>query len=146
MPTIETPLLRLTAGDDADFLFSLATRTEGTDLPLSAPWLCLDGEFALAALAETDDAFERREAFPGVAEYTLRRAVTSRPGLTLELAVRVADSSPVVRFRYRLHADAPLRLTNGPDGGNALHYFGLPLLPEHYHLKEVRFSEFNALF
>ncbi len=72
------------------------------------------------------------------------------PHLRLQMVIRSVYDSPVLRFRYRLTSDTPVRLTK-PDGAETLDYFlldfarvsdyGYPVST-----KEIRFAEFNALF
>ncbi|MBC8143041.1 MAG: alpha-galactosidase, partial [Armatimonadetes bacterium] len=72
------------------------------------------------------------------------------PHLRLEVVIRFVYDSPVVRFRYRLMSDEPVRLTK-PDGAETLSYFSLDFARVNDYgypitAKEMRFAEFNALF
>ena len=77
-----------------------------------------------------------------VTEYALDAAYADRPSLTLRVLLRVADSSPILKFKYLLMGDGRARLTKKE--GEKLDYTALRVAAGET-LTEVRFSEFNEL-
>jgi alpha-galactosidase len=91
---------------------------------------------------------ERAPVFGDVIEHRAFLTYADAPHLRLEVVARSVDASPVVRFRFVLHADVPVRLSK-TEGRDDLAYFALD--PAGFHegdfgAREVRFSEFNGLF
>ena len=77
-----------------------------------------------------------------VTEYRYDAVYAAHPELTLSILIRVADCSPIFKFKYILRSTAPCRLTKCQ--GERLEYCAVGLR-EKEALTEVRFSEFNQL-
>ena len=142
MPTIATDhytLDLLLSEDDGKLALRLS-------LPGRAESLTMDGPtFPIEGIADAPASWEASAAPVPVFEGVTEHRFTARWGesLRLEIVARVAEASPVIRFRYTLSSDTPLRLTK-LDGRDALTYASLSL-PEPQ-ATEVRFSEFSDLF
>ena len=138
MYSIDTPAYHLTVGC-ADGLFSY--NRGGSSRVIQGPVFEVDGEdlapvFASVALAA------REKLTDPLTEYRFDCAYAARQDLTLSLLLRVADGSPVVKFKYILRGERTHRLTKSK--GERLEYGGVQLR-ENETLTEVRFSEFNAM-
>jgi alpha-galactosidase len=83
----------------------------------------------------------RREALPGVTEWVMEGQVAADPRLTLQLVLRIAEASPVVRFRYTVSGEARLTKSAGCD---AITYLSCAL-PPGGEMREVRLSDFDEL-
>ena len=145
MNAIRTPLLSFDViGSNSEFL-TLAL-PDGFRLPLAAPEFEIDGARVSGELSGVTEASAPRDLPQGAREYTFAGPLRARPDLVLRLVVRLADDSPVVRFRFEL-APAPgaasVRLTKSA-GHDALAYFGANLasLPD---TVEVRLGEFDQI-
>ena len=77
-----------------------------------------------------------------IVEYRFDGVYAACPELVLSLIVRVAQGSPVIKFKYILRGNGNCRLTKSR--GERLEYCALQLKPEDT-LTEVRFSEFNVM-
>ena len=109
-------------------------------ISIAAPVVCIDDiDHVLASQALVEAP--ARAVSEGVVERCWRGPVHGAENLDIELVVRVASDSPIVRFRYRLHALEPVRLCNRSSGQNALDYLRLSLadLPQ---VTEVRLSSY----
>ena len=78
----------------------------------------------------------------GVVEYRFAGHVEQKPNIRLEMIFRLSDTSPIVRFRYRLSSDTPCRLTKESDV-DQLTYFQVSY-KKATQVKEIQLSEFNA--
>ncbi|MGI6495450.1 MAG: alpha-galactosidase [Kiritimatiellia bacterium] len=144
---ISTPLLSIAVDGSAEALWTLATADGALRIPVAAPVFEIDGQDVVAALSDVAAVPARGAPLPdGVREAAFRGTLRDCPDLALTLVLRVADDSPVVRFRYSL---APAegsttlhRLTKRHDR-DAIAYAAADLsaLPE---CTEVRFGEFDA--
>lgn len=131
---------------DADALMTYVA-AGGRCHPIAPPVFEIDGVAVPGIVAGgLATGGEPRTVFPGVTEHRLTGPLAARPEVTLELVVRTAQASPVVRFRYELRAPASPRLTKprSPTGRreDCMDYLGLQL-PAAARVKEVRFSEFR---
>jgi alpha-galactosidase len=126
----------------AEALWSCSTPGLPRPLAVAAPVVRLDDTDLFLSSAALG-ASERQPVTiaPGLVERRWSAPVDSRPDLTLELVARIAADTPFVRFRYVLHASAPVRLTNDDQGRNALAYFRVSLA-EHPRATEVRLSSY----
>jgi hypothetical protein len=77
-----------------------------------------------------------------ITEYRFYGVYASRPELTLSLVLRVANGSPVVKFKYILRGNGACRLTKSK--GERLDYCSVQMRSNET-LTEVRFSEFNEM-
>jgi alpha-galactosidase len=79
----------------------------------------------------------------GVSEYVATGKVIAVPGLVIDIVLRIADSSPILRFRYVLRG-APGHCLTKPSGADDLRYISVDLA-QATSVSEVRFSEFNNM-
>lgn len=93
-------------------------------------------EFASISLVSREILNER------ITEYRYDCMHASNPDLTLTLILRVADGSPVVKFKYILRGNGTRRLTKVR--GERLDYCCVQMRSNET-LTEVRFSEFNEM-
>ncbi len=137
---IETSLFNIVVVGNTDLLWHY-TPVEGGDGVLVAPPVFeIDGEEVVAELRNILLKDAPRELPNGAREYCYHGDIVGAVGLHLELLFRVADDSPLVRFRYRLFGSGQ-RMTMSA-GVNNLRYFSLAAA-EFPLVTEVRFSEFN---
>jgi alpha-galactosidase len=132
---------------DAQTLWRLNARGSQRWHAFAPPVFEVEGRAVEARLAALGPAARPpRVVHGGVTEHVLAGTLVDDPGLTLEIAWRIAQNSPIVRFRYTLRSTdgrAPRRLTK-TTGADALLYLGISLadLPD---VTEVRFAEFNEM-
>ncbi len=107
---------------------------------LQPPVFEIDGQPRAARLRGLREAEPCRLLPHGVTEHVWTGEFRDLPGLHLDIVLRLAPDSPVIRFHYRLRADRVFRLTRS-QGRDALTYLGLGLGAAP--CKEVRFSEFD---
>jgi alpha-galactosidase len=119
----------------------------GRSQTFAAPTFEIDGEPVTCRLTQASQVAQPQRIFGEVIEHRYIGNVIEHPHLRLELVFRVADASPVVRFRYVLHSDRPAALTKTA-GRDVLQYLATPL-PERQapaadapRVTEVRLSEF----
>ncbi|MBQ8345453.1 MAG: alpha-galactosidase [Clostridia bacterium] len=138
MQRIRTPFYGLTIGcDDGLITYETPTFTK----KLSGPVFEIDGEELLPSFQSVALVSEiRRNA--NITEYTFRAVYAAHPALTLHLTVRVAEKSPIVKFKYELTGNGTERLTK--TNGDKLDYCALRLGADDQ-TTEVRFSEFNKM-
>jgi alpha-galactosidase len=110
-------------------------------LALRPPVVELDGEAVVLRVRTPTRCGAPTHPFKGVTETRYHGTVVGQDGLSIELVVRVADGSPVVRFRYALRSDLTRRLTKRT-GVDHLAYLAFAC-PAHAAVKEVRFATFN---
>lgn len=150
MPTANNNVAGVYLGDDlADpefaydpgALFALRLHNGNGHLLVRPPVFPINGAGVVARPAEFAAAGPPVNVFGSVYEHRFRGRLAALPGATLELVLRLAHDSPVVRFRYVLNSDTPVRLTTT----NPLTYLAASLadFPD---AAEVRFSEFSSLF
>ena len=82
---------------------------------------------------------KRREE---IREYRFEGVYSARPELKLSVILRVAEESPIIKFKYILRGNGSCCLTK--NHGERLDYCSVRLKPEES-LTEVRFSEFNQM-
>ena len=135
---IATSQYRLTVGADAGLL---AFDSGSSSRVLRGPVFELDGE----VLSPDISAFSlvyRKKMSDKITEYRFDGRYASKSELTLSLILRVADGSPVLRFKYILRGDGMCRLTK--THGEYLEYCSIQAQGNEK-LTEVRFSEFNEM-
>jgi len=154
MPTIHNNAASIYLGDDfnddpefADdpgALFALRLHSGNGHLLVRPPAFLLNGARVVVRPDDFAAAGPPENVFGDVWEHRLSGRLTDTAA-TLEVVLRVAKTSPVVRFRYALRPDAPARLTKPNDGRDDLVYLSASLadFPD---AAEVRFSEFSDLF
>lgn len=96
----------------------------------------LTPDFSSVSLVSEDNISEK------ITEYHFCCVYTPMPTLSLSLILRVADGSPVVKFKFILRGNGSNRLTKSQ--GERLNYCQLQLRDSEA-LTEVRFSEFNEM-
>ena len=138
MYILHTAAFDLTVGGATDFL----TYTCGAcSRSLRGPVFEVDGEPLLPRFSSVE-AVSETVLNDSVTEYAVDAVYADRPSLTLRVLLRVADSSPILKFKYLLMGDGSARLTK--THGEKLDYAMLPVAPGEA-LTEVRFSEFNEM-
>ncbi len=137
---LQTPLVTLTLLPMNGVLWRYQNQYRTLDF--TPPAMEIDGQLTNAALADVREAQPPVILRNGCREYRFIGTVAADPSLTLEMIFRIADDSPVVRFRYVLQSAQPHELTKAL-GHDALHYLELACPDDA--LTEVRFSEFNAM-
>lgn len=128
--------LTLLTGSDAVWSYEVAR--DGRTYRIAPPTLELDGQLVKASVSDWTDLGERK--LPnGTVEHIASGTLEQVPGISLEVTYRIAEESPVVRFRYRIVGDGgALTKTEGRDHMvyAAVELSGLNSA------KEVRVSEF----
>ena len=138
MYSINTPAYELTVGSDEALL---AYSRGGGRRVIKGPVFEVDGEYLAPDFASFDLVSEERLT-DTITQYRFDGAYAARPELTLSLILRVAQGSPVVKFKYLLRGNGTCRLTKSE--GERLEYCSIQM-QEKETLTEVRFSEFNEM-
>lgn len=138
MYSINTPDYELTVGSD-DAL--LAYNRGNACRVIKGPVFEVDGADLLQELVSLDMVSEETLT-DAITQYRFDGTYTARPELTLSLILRVAQGSPVVKFKYLLRGNGTCRLTKSE--GERLEYCSIQM-QEKETLTEVRFSEFNEM-
>ena len=138
MYTIHTKAYDLAVGGEAALL--TYTCGDGTRC-LCGPVFEVDGEPLLPCFSSVEVVSETA-LNDAVTEYAVDAVYAAHPALTLRLLLRVADGSPILKFKYLLMGDGSARLTKRE--GERLDYASLEVAAEET-LTEVRFSEFNEM-
>ena len=120
----------------------LTSNIIGTDktIQLSFPTLEINGKLELLKVAAWQELEKPILLRNGVMAYAFQ-GVTQLNGITLQLFIRVAEASPVIRFRFALLSENEVKLTK-TTGIDKLNYF-TATFPTVALAKEIRFSEFN---
>lgn len=108
---------------------------------LQGPVFEVDGE-ALYPCFSSVELVSETPLNDAVTEYAVDAVYSDRPSLTLRVLLRVADRSPILKFKYLLMGDGTARLTKKE--GEKLDYVALDTASGEA-LTEVRFSEFNEM-
>ena len=130
------------SGSSSAFLTYALTRGS-LKLALGAPRFELNGETSVLTLTRVAPCAKPRRLSNGATEYVLGGPVKGRPGLTLEVVIRVPARNPVIRFHYRLRSASTHRLTK-QNGADAITYFHATL--KGAELREVQLSAFEKVF
>lgn len=140
---LAAPFVTLAFPARPDALWSYSVPGLATPVAVAAPVVRLDDtDVVLSASALGAGSSTPPLALPhGVIEHRWSAPVDARPDLTLTFVARLAPDSPVVRFRYVVHAAAPVRLTNDAAGRNALAYLRVSLA-DFPRATEVRLSSY----
>jgi len=120
--TISTPTLRIevTPGRQ-DTLWKLSAQPSGRVYRIAPPVFEIDGRMASAAVRNVRQAGTPQRLPNGATEHRFEATLAADPSLSLEIAFRVADPSPVVRFSYTLRSAGERRLTKS-SGRDAIQY------------------------
>ena len=138
MYSINTPDYELTVGSDE----ALLAYNRGNDCRvIKGPVFEVEGADLLPELVSLDMVSEETLT-DAITQYRFDGTYAARPELTLSLVLRVAQGSPVVKFKYILRGNGTSRLTKSE--GERLEYYSIQM-QEKETLTEVRFSEFNEM-
>jgi len=124
--------------DEKNFLL-LHLKATGKTIVLSLPTLELDGIFVELKLLNASEKSVKNPG-NGIFEHIIL-ANTGYKSLLLKLYIRVSEKSSIVRFRYELYSNEPIRMTKTNDA-ESLCYFGVDTSAFHT-VNEIRLSEFN---
>ena len=108
---------------------------------LNGPVFEVDGQVLTPAFSSVTPVSQKK-LNDAVTEYRFDCVYASLPDLTLVLTLRVADASPILKFKYALKGIGNHRLTRS--AGEKLDYCAFSIA-EKESLTEVRFSEFNQM-
>jgi alpha-galactosidase len=139
MPSIATPCCRIEVGEGQTLWYYVAA--DGRRHPVAAPLLQLDGVDRRCSWQQVAVLGTARVLANGCTEHVWAGPVAGLPELELRLVLRLAEDSPVVRFRYEWRSSGSHRLTR-PEGRDRLELLGLDLQGL-VDVCELRFSEFN---
>ncbi len=138
MEFIRTPLYTLQIGAPETLL---VYKTDTFLRSLDGPVFEVDGQVLPPEFSSVTPVSQKK-LNDAVTEYRFDCVYTALPDLTLGLILRIAEASPVLKFKYTLSGNGAHRLTGS--GGNKLDYCAITLVKEEA-LTEVRFSEFNQM-
>lgn len=141
--TITTDCLRIEVGIpcDPDALWRYVV-ADGRSHAMAAPRVEIDGVVRCCTWA-AEPSRGAPEALPnGCIAHRWTAAVGDDPDLRLTLEFRVAPDSPVLRFRYHLHAATPRHLTK-VGGRDRLSLLGLDV--RGFGLSELRLSQWDEM-
>ena len=108
---------------------------------LNGPVFEVDGQILTPAFSSVTPVSQKK-LNDAVTEYRFDCVYASLPDLTLVLTLRVADASPILKFKYALKGIGNHQLTRS--AGEKLDYCAFSTA-EKESLTEVRFSEFNQM-
>ena len=138
MDLIRTPFYTLEIGTaEALLVYQSGTFVRS----LGGPVFEVDGQVLAPAFSSVTPIFQKN-LNDAVTEYQFDCVYTALPDLTLRLILRVADGSPILKFKYALKGNGAHRLTRS--AGEKLDYCTVSIAEEEA-LTEVRFSEFNQM-
>lgn len=138
MYTLHTSFYDLIVGGEN----ALLTYTSGgVSRALGGPVFEVDGEPLLPCFSSVGKVSET-VLNDAVTEYAVDAVYAHRPALTLRVLLRVAEGSPILKFKYLLMGDGTARLTK--QDGERLDYATLRVASGES-LTEVRISEFNEM-
>lgn len=138
MDLIRTPFYTLEIGTaEALLVYKSGTFVRS----LGGPVFEVDGQ-VLAPAFSSVTPISQKNLNDAVTEYQFDCVYTALPDLTLRLILRVADGSPILKFKYALKGNGAHRLTRS--AGEKLDYCTVSIAEEEA-LTEVRFSEFNQM-
>jgi len=125
-------------------LWSYRLRKSGREFRVGPPVFNLDGHRLAPTLTRIEQAGEPLRLNNGSTEYFYRGTFAAHPDLTLAMQFRLADDSPIIRFRYALESQGRHTLTK-PQSVDDLVYLTISLssLPQ---LREIRLSNFVELW
>jgi alpha-galactosidase len=121
-------------------LWRYTVRSTDRSWDIAPPILELDGQARSAVLTDVHPCREPLDLPNGTVEHAYAGSLAQDPHLSLEVAWRISPASPIVRFQYRLSADAPRTLTKC-QGRDHLYYLALSV--RGLSCQEIRLSEFD---
>ena len=119
----------------------LVYKTDTFLRPLDGPVFEVDGQILTPEFSSVTPVSQTK-LNDAVTEYRFDCVYAALPDLTLVLILRVADASPILKFKYALKGIGNHRLTRS--AGEKLDYCAFSIA-EKESLTEVRFSEFNQM-
>lgn len=138
MELIQTPLYTLQIGTPEGLL---TYQTDTFTRPLAGPVFEVDGKLLTPQFTSITPV-SKTKLNDAVTEYRFDCVYAALPDLTLGLILRIAEASPILKFKYTLTGNGAHRLT--ASAGDKLDYCAVSLEKEEA-LTEVRFSEFNQM-
>ena len=138
MYLLHTPNYDLAVGADRALMTYTTARSTRA---LQGPVFEVDGQPLLPRFSSVE-AVSETVLNDAVTQYAVDAVYADRPELTLRVLLRVAEASPILKFKYLLLGDGTARLTK--THGEKLDYVSLRVA-EGERLTEVRFSEFNEM-
>lgn len=138
MYTLNTHEYSLSVGKHESLLIY---ETKTTIRCLQGPVFEVNGNDLSPVFRSVEKAYEKR-LNDALMEYAFDAVYEEYPNLTLRLTIRIANASPIIKFRYALIGDGTLKLTK--KSGERLDYCSVSVADDE-DLTEVRFSEFNQL-
>ncbi|HEX2952117.1 MAG TPA: alpha-galactosidase, partial [Armatimonadota bacterium] len=141
LESIVTPMVRVTLNEASEYLWAYQSTDASLTYRFSAPTFEIDGENKTTLLRDIHAVSAPEILSNGCKEYRFIGTFAADDALSLEMIFRLADSSPVVRFRYILHSATARKLTKSA-GSDALTYFFFSAA-DCATVTEVKFSEFN---
>lgn len=138
MYNIKTPLYCLKLNTDGALITYTA---EGATKNLKGPLFEVDGK-ALFPIFSSVNLKNKTNLNDQVTEYTIDASYENEPSLTLRISLRIAEKSPILKFKYSLIGDGTKQLTKV--NGENLDYISLQA-ESGDSITEVRFSEFNEM-
>ena len=133
--------VRLQLAPSPSAWWSYRMAPSGRAFAFAPPSFEIDGATVSDGLIAVHAARAPRTLPHGVTEYAWTGVFAHHPALHATLVFRIAESSPVVRFRYEIYSTSPAHLTR-KTGADRLDYFTLSLA-DLKEVREVRFSEFQ---
>lgn len=125
------------------YLWRYRVAASGYVVDIAPPQFEIDGALREATLDDIMPSGPAHRLPNGCTEYGYVGRFIAQPNLSLELIFRVADDSPIVRFRYRLTSAGGHVLTKST-GTDSLTYLRTSF-HDLRHATEIRFSEFVPL-
>jgi len=139
---IENDVMQIVMAEESDKLWHYVVKSTGYSVLIAGPWFELDKRFIAGPSTGWTWDQPVRSVTSDVNEYVLHTGDEPKGrGPRLEVQLRVANQSPVVRFRYRLSASEEMTLTK-TGGLDHLTYLST-VISEAQTVHEIRLSEFN---
>ena len=129
--------LQVEGSAEALWTFTAGSKT----VAITPPSFMIDGNLRTAVLRSPKRLGPPQELGNNISEQRFLAPFAHDPALNLEIVFRLAHDSPIVRFRYVLHAANGAKLTGD---GAQLKYLGLSLA-DMPHCIEIQLSAFNDL-
>jgi len=140
---IENQTLRIELVGAEERLWQVILRENGTVVDVEPPCFQVDGNAVTGPLEGLEPCGQPQKLQNGTCEHVWQGRFARAPGLHLQIRLRVAPDSPVVRFAYELKSDSPCSLTKA-GGSDELTYLAFSAA-ELTEATEVRLSAFNEM-
>jgi alpha-galactosidase len=140
---MESPLVSIVLNENGQSLWTYMDKKSGMKGAILFPTFEVDGNEIFISVKEFTPLGKPIVQRNGAVEHRWQGTVKQAPGITIEMIFRIADDSPIVRFKYALKSDHPIKLTKSKEH-DAITYASLSF--SNFSLaKEIRLSEFNEL-